>query len=408
LFTEDFPPDARLTVLLTGGRAPCTLELARSFHAAGHRVLVAESIRYHLCRVSRAVERSYSVPSPNTETGAFLEAIEAIVASEQVDVLIPTCEEIFFLAKGLDRLRKYCRVWASPIEDLRELHDKWRFILLAQRLGLQVPPTELVRTQEEWLAYTDVAYRDESLVLKPAYSRFASRIIFLDKEDSEAQRRRLLTSAMPAISPEIPWIAQRRIQGQHICTYSVAVEGELVAHGAYPCVYRAGQGATVYFEPVRHVASLEWVRRLVRAVRFTGQIAFDFIEEEGGALYAIECNPRATSGIHLFGGDTGLVQAFLQPQAMKSKGTLITPKPSGSMLTVPLIAAGLSSIRSFGGMKSWLRAIRSARDVVSCRGDRRPVLEQLRVVFHLWRIGRTRGITLTQATTMDLEWNGEA
>lgn len=426
----------RLAILLTGGRAPCTLELARSFYAAGHRVVVAESARYHLCRVSRAVARSYAVPAPNAHPAAFLDAIESIIVDEKVDVLIPTCEEIFFVSRGLDRLSRHCWVWAAPIDQLRELHDKWRFARLASGLGLAVPATELIQSPEEWLAYAEEGQLGHNIVLKPAYSRFASRVLFLGKEDTGAKRRRLLTEQMPALSPAAPWVAQQRIYGSHLCTYSVAWEGELLAHAAYPCSYRVGQGASVYFEPIAHSQSLAWVRKLVSEFQFTGQISFDFIEEAGGGLYAIECNPRATSGIHLFGaGSEGLIQAFLEPRNLRDRGgAMAVPELEGSqgngskrngsnrassksagaggkrtaaMLAPAMLAAGLGNVRSLCELRDWFSAYRRARDVVFSRNDWLPVIEQLRVLLSAWRASRTRGITLTQATTMDLEWNGE-
>ena len=45
------------TVLLTLGRLPKALELARALRAAGARVLVAEPFAKHLTGTSRAVER---------------------------------------------------------------------------------------------------------------------------------------------------------------------------------------------------------------------------------------------------------------------------------------------------------------------------------------------------------------
>lgn len=402
------PTPVRRTVLLTGGRAPCTLELARAFHAAGHRVLVAESARRHLCRVSRAVGRSFAVPPPNGDTAAFLAELEAIVVREGVDVLIPTCEEIFFVAKGLEGLKQHCTVWAAPIGELDGLHNKWRFVQLARGLGLQVPETILVTNREEWLALAEGQWLEESLVLKPVYSRFASKVLFLDKSASADQRRRVLAQALPDVSPEAPWVAQRRIEGRHLATYSIAYHGRLIAHGAYPCRYRLGQGATVYFEPVHHDRSKEWVRQLVQATGFTGQIAFDFIEEDNGGLYALECNLRATSGIHLFNGNAGLVEAFLQPEALLHAGRVVEPGDSPrTMLTVPMLAAGLSGIRSFPQLGDWLRAVRTGRDAVFQRRDMAPGLEQLRVLLDAWRTARSRGISLTEATTIDLEWNGE-
>ncbi len=398
----------RRTVLLTGGRAPCTLELARAFHDAGHRVLVAESARRHLCRVSRAVERSFVVSPPNGDTAAFVGELEAIVSRERVDVLIPTCEEIFFVAKGLERLKQHCAVWAAPIGELDGLHNKWRFVQLARGMGLQVPETVLVTDRDEWLALAEGPWLEESLVLKPAYSRFASKVLFLDQNTSADQRRRVLEHAVPALSPEAPWVVQRRIEGRHLATYSITYKGHLLVHGAYPCRYRLGQGASVYFEPVRHDRSKAWVQKLVQATGFTGQIAFDFIEEDNGGLYALECNPRATSGIHLFHGKSGLTDAFLQPEALCDAGLVVEPADSsGTMLTVPMLAAGISGTRSLPQLRDWLRAVRSGRDAVFHRRDLAPGLEQLRVVMDAWRTARSLGISLTEATTIDLEWNGE-
>jgi hypothetical protein len=72
-----------------------------------------------------------------------------------------------------------------------------------------------------------------------------------------------------------------------------------------------------------------------------------------------------------------------------------------------MLAAGARGIRSFRELREWQDAFRSARDVVFDRADLRPCAEQLRVLFDAWRTSRKHGITLAQATTIDIEWNGE-
>ena len=67
------------TVLLTLGRLPKALELARALHQAGARVIVAEPFGLHVCRASRSVAKSIRVPAPNTDPAAYLDALEAIV-----------------------------------------------------------------------------------------------------------------------------------------------------------------------------------------------------------------------------------------------------------------------------------------------------------------------------------------
>ena len=63
------------TVLLTLGRLPKGLEVARSFARAGWRVIVAEPFAWHLARVSRDVARSYRVAAPNADHARYLRDI---------------------------------------------------------------------------------------------------------------------------------------------------------------------------------------------------------------------------------------------------------------------------------------------------------------------------------------------
>jgi len=121
-------------ILLTGGRAPATLELARLFHAAGHRVFVAESLPWHLCRGSRAVAKNFRVPPPNQNPTGFINELVSIIKKEQIDWLIPTCEETFYVAMGRDRLQQFCPVFSTDIDQLKTLHSKWEFIQQAQEL----------------------------------------------------------------------------------------------------------------------------------------------------------------------------------------------------------------------------------------------------------------------------------
>ncbi len=156
-------------ILLTGGRAPATLELARAFHRTGHTVFMAELARSHLSEPSRALKANFLVPPPRQQTGAFLQALREIVSRNKIDLLIPTCEEVFYVAMGRDALP--CKVFAESIEDLQTLHNKWSFAVQASNLGLAVPETFLVGSTDELL----LAFAQwQKLIFKPVYSRFAS------------------------------------------------------------------------------------------------------------------------------------------------------------------------------------------------------------------------------------------
>ena len=166
-------------ILLTGGRAPVTLDLARKFAQNGHRVSVAESIPLYLCRYSKWVRQCYTVPPPNTEPEAYVSALIEIIRAGKIDLLIPTCEEVFFVSQGLEHLREHCAVLAAPIEQMRRLHSKWDFIQTAHCHGLPVPETHLLTSHDDVQRF--LAHNEQPFVLKPVFSRFATKAHVFDE-----------------------------------------------------------------------------------------------------------------------------------------------------------------------------------------------------------------------------------
>ncbi|GAA3406389.1 ATP-grasp domain-containing protein [Paenibacillus hodogayensis] len=417
-----------LKVLLTGGRAPVALELARLLAAAGCEVHVAESLHYHLCRVSKAVTRSHAVPSPAADAEGFVAALERIVRREQIDWLIPTCEELFYVASGLPRLSQVCRVLAAPIEQLVRLHSKHAFIRRVEELGFPVPRTRLLASPSEWRQLTHLWTASgsgaekaadlwpEGCVLKPEFSRSGSKVRFVGRPSAAGrarkaggppgQRTERTHTGLPVLDEDrYPWVAQQYIAGRGLCTYSIVHEGKLTAYAAYAVEYSLPSGACVYFESLNHPALKHWVERFAALEKFTGQLAFDFIETAGGELYPIECNPRATSGIHLFGSQDGLAAALLDPQSLGD--TIAEPHPGARrMLALPMLAASRKGSATAGGLGAWLRKFATANDAVYRRDDPRPFWEQLLLLNELRRIAARSGRTLLEASTCDIEWNG--
>lgn len=392
-------PDCRLlyfqrrntlsNILLTGGRAPVTLELARQFHAAGHTVFVAESLPWHVCRGSRAVARSFRVPPPNRQPRQFIAALQQIIRRQRVDVLVPTCEETFFVAMGRRSLCESCVVFTAGIEQLRRLHNKFTFAQTARRYGLPVPATRLLTNPAA--ARTLVG---KNMVLKPAYSRFATQTII---------RPRAASQIPAGISPTRPWVAQDFAAGPLLCTSSVAHRGRMTAHADYAAEFSTGAGGAVAFAPAQNVAARRWVTEFVAREQFTGQISFDFIQTGPGRVTAIECNPRATSGLHLFG--PALANAYLHPDLP----TLEPPDSAAKMVAPAMLWAGLGAARVRRGFRGWWNSFSRSRDVIFSPADPLPGLagQWLSLGYFLWQSARRR-IGPVAATTADIEWNGEA
>jgi predicted ATP-grasp superfamily ATP-dependent carboligase len=378
-----------MNILLTGGRAPATLDLARAFHSAGHTVFMAESLRGHLSQPSNAIKTNFLVPAPRFETAAYHLALKKIIEENHIDLLIPTCEEIFHVARGLERIPG--RVFCDPIGKLNQIHNKWNFVINAITNDLYAPETMLIKTTDDIL-HAFAQWR--GLVIKPIYSRFASRTLILPQ----------LKKTIATLQLDAPWVAQEFIPGQQFCTYSVCHNGHITAHTTYPSHFTAGQGATIAFQHVDHPAIFEWVQAFVEKNQFTGQIAFDFIESPEGRIYALECNPRATSGVHLLASHPGFPEAFLNP-SMK----MITPSDSHShMLMTAMLLYGLPKSLMDGTFSSWWKTFFKSDDVILDFKDPMPFILQLRSILATWAVARREGVSLLEASTFDIEWNGEA
>lgn len=102
-------------VLILGARAPACLEWARAFNQAGWTVSVADSVNYPLSRFSRCVSHFLRLPEPKQDPSAWVEVLVDAARQRRIDLLVPTCEEVFYLAHGLERLTPFCRVFTSPL-----------------------------------------------------------------------------------------------------------------------------------------------------------------------------------------------------------------------------------------------------------------------------------------------------
>ncbi|WP_438447052.1 hypothetical protein [Gorillibacterium sp. sgz5001074] len=398
-----------IKIVLTGGRSPAALELSRLLHAAGHTVIAAESWKRHLCGASKSVAMSCELPPPNQNPRVYAEALRSVIIDSKADVLLPTCEEIYTISKYRDMLIEHCQVFAEPISVLERLHHKGKFIEWAESLGLKVPLTRMAESREELMSLaSNRGLFPGGVILKPAYSRSGSKVGVISDAALTPDIEKAVQAAAP-ISAAYPWVVQARLPGRQLCTYSIAQQGTLVAHTAYWTRYTAGVGSCVHFEHVWEGETFHFVEIFVKATGFTGQIAFDFKEGLDGRLLPIECNPRATSGIHLLAGVPGIDRALVAPSGLQSEGILVPPASgTASMLGAAMLLTGWRGSRTIRQWREWVLDYARARDVLFRWNDPMPAVEQLGVFGRLcvqqWRTG----MSLLELTTSDIEWNGEA
>lgn len=376
---------SRQTVLLTLGRLPKALALARALHAAGCRVIIADPFRWHLCRPSRAVAASYRVTAPNTDRHAYQRELADIIRRESVTTVFPVSEEALHVACIAEALPSNIRLYCPDFDTLLRLHDKLAFAVLAQSQGLPVPPTFTAASApgRELCSATPT-------IAKPSHACSGIGI------------QRLKQGQQPTgDAPDL--LVQRYIEGDPISTLSLLRGGREVGRSRYRGTVFAGTVAVCFERVDAHAAIDAWLDAFFKANPIdTGFIAFDFIVDADGCAWAIECNPRVTSGIHFF--DSAALGATLTaddgaPAENVAAATQLRFQWAYSTLT--------EAYRAFfqpSEFRRRLREMRRARDVVWSTADPMPFLLMTPLSVEILWPAMTSSLTLGEATQRDIAW----
>ena len=295
------------TILISGGKMTKALALARSFHSAGHRVILVEARKYRLTghRFSKAVDHFYTVPKP--AAADYIDALVSIVRLENVDVYVPVCSPAasYYDAAAKFELSQYCEVIHCDPDLVSRLDDKYEFSAMAGEVGLPVPETYRISSSRQVEEF-DFRDAERPYILKSIPYDPVERLD-LTKLPRETPELTAAFARTKTMSEDIPWIMQAFIKGKEYCTHSTVRDGEIQLHCC--CESSAFQ---INYEMVDKPEIESWVREFVRPLKLTGQVSFDFIEATDGRLYAIECNPRTHSAITMFYNHPDVANAYLE------------------------------------------------------------------------------------------------
>jgi glutathione synthase/RimK-type ligase-like ATP-grasp enzyme len=372
-------------VLITGARAPIALDMARSFGAAGHDPHLVDTIRPWAVRLSGATrEQQHRLASPRFAFPRFATNLADLVRRLDAKLVVPMCEEVFYVAEAAKQHGFADRVFAPAPETLRRLHSKVEFAGLASACGVSAPATERVTSIAELSAFRK---RAGELVFKPEFSRFASHALIRPRADA-------LDRLRP--TPEAPWAVQEYVAGGEVCIWSAARAGEVVAFCAYRPRWRVGRSASFYFEADRDPRLLHLAQTIARATGASGQLSFDVIRRADGSITPIECNPRGVSGLHLFDGAPRLAEALLGASGLQ------TVNAEARHLGPAMWLLGAPQALVQGRIGVFLNDLTRSRDALSGAATG-ALMDAARFAM----LGISRGRSASGQSTDDIEWNGE-
>jgi hypothetical protein len=425
-------------LLLTGGRAPATLALARQLIRQGYRIHMAESATFYLCQASNAIERHHRVPSPRLNPKQYIASLIRICQEAGITALLPTCEEVFYIAHAHAELSLYTTVLCEPLEVLLPLHNKailmqdllkepppWQNFVHSeekkentfQKISeFTVPPTYVLNTasnlagllkEQGYLTHPQNTLHElrspQRWVIKPACSRFAQGQIRFKTPCTPKQ----LPTWASTTEEQSPYLLQPWLEGTLYCTYGWAFQGKLLSHVVYPSKVVAGQGGTLVFEKVAYPEIDAWVAAFVQQRCFSGQIAFDILCTVEGKAYVLDCNPRLTSGIHLLQSSIPLSH-WLGSVTLQSSSQAFLAEPSVAPIlyvSIGLWLYGFTSLVNPQQAPFFWKPLVQGQDVVWDTTDVLPFFYQFICLGVLLWQAIYQGNGLLKQSTVDIEWN---
>jgi predicted ATP-grasp superfamily ATP-dependent carboligase len=370
------------TVLLTLGRLPKALDIARSFASLGWRVIVADPFRTHLLAASRSVSKSVRVPAPAVDAQAYLAALSGIVESENVDLVIPISEEIMFVGLLRSRLPAHVQVLAMPPDTLAAAHDKYAFARRTIDMGLTAPRTALASDTEAG----EIAAAGD-FVLKERHSCGGGGVTFFKRGEAFPRSEHAIVQALA--------------RGVEYSSCTLSHEGRARQTAIYRATMTSGTVA-VGFERVDNAEIESWIGRFVADAGWTGFISFDFMLDENGVPYGLECNPRLTSGVHFFERND-LARAILDSNApLRLRPERRLQQFWSCLLEAQRALPNLSRFR-----QRFVQVLKT-RDVTWSAADPMPLLTMPWTAREILQLASRINVSLAVAATSDLGWNAAA
>jgi glutathione synthase/RimK-type ligase-like ATP-grasp enzyme len=277
-------------VLITSSRMPFALDAIRKLGEAGNDVFACDSYKASPGSHSKYLAGHFTTASATGDPQQFASDVERIADVNDIDVVIPMFEEVFYLAAQHERLSKVTKLYAPPFQTLAQVHDKGTFQELCDKLEIRTPHTTLAHDPDE------LKQAIESYPRYFARAAFSRGGVGLLTNTGPLAGHLALDACKPTEAN--PWLVQEFVDGPMHCTYSALHDGRVATHMSYRAPRQWEHSTGIQFLSVDPSDTLPTVEKLGKDLAWDGQMSLDFIETDDG-LVMIECNPRPTDGVLL-------------------------------------------------------------------------------------------------------------
>lgn len=315
------PPSAskRLKILFTEGSSSSARQ---ALYCLGpqHTIDLLDPATFCQCRFSRYVRRWYRCPSYSREPDAYLSFLVERLRAERYDVLLPTHEQVFLLARFREALSRYAGLALPAFEALDQVMSKAGFVRLLAELGLPYPATKIVRDRAGLLASAEFP-----CYVKLAYSTAGEGVRYVADAD---QLHRVAEDFEAAgwLDGRAEILVQAPAVGSKRAVTAVFQHGRLVASHCVEARAIGVGGSGMAEVGVAHAEVMDPLTRLAAHLQWQGAICLEyFYNPATGEPQFIECNPRMAQSCNAWLSGVNLGQQLVDV----SLDRRVSPLPPG-------------------------------------------------------------------------------
>jgi predicted ATP-grasp superfamily ATP-dependent carboligase len=294
-----------LHVLLVEGSSTSAREALTILGLAGHVVEVCDPDAHCLARFSRWTRKFHRCPGLAQDPAAFLAFIENLLATRRFDVLLPTHEQGYLLARAMPRLQAGAGMALPTFASYRTAHSKAGFSRLLAELGLPQPVTQMASSDAELRAVVRFP-----CVVKTAIGT-GSRSVWLLRDEACLMQALEQLNANDGFANEV--LVQDFVAGATEKAQAVFCHGQLLGFHAYRQIAAGAGGGDARKESVRRGDVRAHLAMIGERVRWHGALSVDYILSSAPAVpHYIDCNPRLVEPMSAYLAGLDLVQLLLR------------------------------------------------------------------------------------------------
>jgi hypothetical protein len=297
----------RLRILLTEGSSLSARQTLYALGRLGHVLEVCDpNPPFCLARFSRFVRACHRCPSFAADPAAYLDFLLRQIQRQRYDVLLPTHDQVFLIARFAERFRGRVGLAVPAFAALVRLQSKAAFMKLLDEMKLPHPPTRIIHSRQELEQVSGF-----SVYIKLPYST-AGRGVWRVEGPLEMHRLAEKLDQGGLLDGQTEILVQQPAPGVLCVVQSVFSRGRFLAGHCYRARALGVGGSASARVSINDPVVLEHVALIGASLGWHGALMLDYLHDVGAGPAYIDANPRIGETMNATLGGVNLCEKLVQ------------------------------------------------------------------------------------------------